>query len=682
MKYVKTALARIAMLCACLAWADDAMRPLGDLRRTDYVVTSLAGVTNDIAGLKTGLGGVSNEVSDLRVLVSALGGVTNDISSLMGFSSLSNEVAGLKTGLGGVSNEVEAVKGRLLSSESGLGAVSNSLSSLEAGVADLADYATNSWEATLSWLRYLDDYATNNYMAARLANYRALRLELWRQADTNSIAQMRERMDNVAHATTYGDWEVSAYTTDTTGWTLEFTPNSDDPVCGTWSLVSGTNVLGRTWATMSADAVSIAPTDWTACSVDPLPTAARPIIASDGTPFATYDVVLSAFWDRAPALPAGKTYMKRGKLQDAAVAIGPHARAALSKEAAATTSQSVLRSVSVAIGGYADAQATNGALSQAIAIGYCSKAKGQNAIAIGSGAQHFDESDMDSDAAIASGDESIAAGYGAKALGRNSVQIGHGVNSVDDSLQFFGVTVVKDGKLAVQADVRTNDVQNIIREALAPQTLTAPMQGEVVQAKSYTTTTLAPTSGVPDEVVISHTAARNYEIYIPNTPVTRRGLPMRFTIDPDYTNGVVRLGAWWSRCATRLPLVMRVRTPVDGTVLLDVETYDDGTDWAPVMTNAVWATDSTGALSLTAVRGYNLHNVAGVTVTYTNSSDEVVTATYTNCVPTYAVVSMAGDIAVPGLKDGTSPTVTVTPVGGMGYRTLNSVLDEKNAGWR
>ncbi len=706
MRYVKAALMCVALCCmgrAETAGTDGAMRRLGDLRRSDYVVTSLDGVTNGIAGLrgglgsvsnevvglksglgsvsnevvglKSGLGSVSSEVDDLRILVSTLGGVTNDISSLLGFSTISNEVVGLKSGLGSVSNEVVGL-------ESGLGSVSNA-------VAGLARYSTNSWNAADACYSYLEDYATNNYMAARLANYRALRLELWRQADTNAVAGLRKKSDNEAHAATYSAWDVCAYTTDASDWVLEFTPGADDAGVGTWSLMSGTNVLGHTRAAMPSTAVAIGTNDWVACSVDPPPTASRRAIASAGMPFTTYDAALSLFWDKGPALTAaqvtnGVTYVKKGKVQDTAIAIGRHAKAALPESVVASARPgTAVRSVAVAIGGYADAQVTNGAAGQgqAVAIGYCAKAKGINAVAIGAGAQHFDESDLDSGSAVALGNDAVAVGYGAKALGYKAVQIGSGTNRTDRSLQFMGVPIVRDGRIAVQADVRTNDVQNLIRDALSPQTVADAMTGEVVQVKSHTITTLAPTSGIPCEIVISPTMTRNYEIYIPNTPTTRSGLPLVFAMDPDYTNGVARLGPWWARRATRLPLLAKVRTPLPGTVLLDVETYDDGTDWTPAVTNVEWASTSSGRL-LSRAWGLNLHVVAGLVVTYTNSADEVVTVATTNIVPTYGVVNLLENIEVTDLKDGAAPAVTVTPAGGAGYRTLNSVLDEKNAGWR
>lgn len=167
----------------------------------------------------------------------------------------------------------------------------------------------------------------------------------------------------------------------------------------------------------------------------------------------------------------GITYVKNGLNQDQAIAIGENAVASVDPAyVASAPSNAILRSVSVAIGGNADARQDGKAISQSIAIGWNSQAKGINSIAIGSGAQHTNETAVTGDATVASNNETIAMGYGAKATANQSVQIGNGINSTPKSLKFYDTTIVENGKVVGEGaviDVRTNGVSIVGKDKVA-----------------------------------------------------------------------------------------------------------------------------------------------------------------------------------------------------------------------
>ena len=955
MRYGTVALACIAMLCASETLAEESMRRLGDLRRSDYVVTSLDGVTNDVAELKASVGAVSSDVADLRVLVSTLGGVTNDISALTGYSALSNDVATLKDGYPGVTNDVAELKSGIGGLETAVTTIDGTLSTATNAIDQIGQFASNSWNTTDAYLDYLEDYATNNYMAARLANYRAYRLELWRQNDTNELAKidgMRPLSDNIAQSPSFGDWIISAPSNSVTGWALVFTPDSSNETVGTWSIMSGDSLVAMSGPSMARDTSEIGTNDWFTSSVTPAPTASRIVKTTAGQPYVTYDIIgdllrradestnvtfkidgdelvistnsvpvwrsgatsasvslaqaveivtnasassvramtsnvqtneiagamtlsvgdksvtfysnatvdekveaagkvksvngkegvveldadsvgaipaeqeyrwegtiadpehltvyiksavldtsdkdyglttnswqyalYSGLWRNATDgdelfLPSGGTgryihlcrynlhpvgvvyhstvqyrpytcseavctrftgasvcsnyvdavgevvahsrgfdasvekylFQTRaltadqeakglsytsysdGQLEDGAIAIGRHAKAAVDDTYLAKLSGSVTpRSVSIAIGDYADASRA-GERTQALAIGWFAQAKASQAIAIGMGAQHTNETALTGDATYAAGNSSVAIGYDAKALADNAWQLGEGSNAVKKSLKFYDTYLVSNGvpcfasaSAGIDEDAVNRLAEAKLKELLAPVTITDA--NEIMSVcKSHTITTISPTNGVADVYDLVASASRNYEIYVPNTANTRQGLPCIVKFHPLDGTTSVEVGPWWGRKITRLPALFKLREPVANTVILDVETYDDGTDWTPQVTNAVWST-ANGVMTLEKVQGINLHNVLDVIVTYTNASDAVASNSTTNFTPRYAELDLgkafddtAFTVSESAIKDGAMPEVTVTTVEGTnGYRTLNSLLDEKNKGWR
>lgn len=358
----------------------------------------------------------------------------------------------------------------------------------------------------------------------------------------------------------------------------------------------------------------------------------------------------------------GITYEKGGHVQDAAIAIGREAEAAiLTSVVENAKANSKIRSVSIAIGGYADAvvvQKSGGVQSQAIAIGYCAKAKAGNAIAIGSGAQHTNETDMSSGATVANAEQAVAFGYGAKAVAGNAWQFGFGTNDVSNSLKFGDVWIVKDNKLAVpeqeQPEIDEAKVQDIVYNTHAPVVYGSDECEMVVTAKSYAVTTISP--GVYcDQVEAFASDTRNMEIYFPNTLFLRAALPI--IIDKVPSDGLTFLGT--TNKITRLPAVVKFKEPIDKQVIVEQSTYDDGWNWTPGITSVKW-TEGTNGMWLETVSGTNLQVATGVRVEYSTKNDVVKTCDSTSVNALYDKIWVNGlFVSDEGVSDDTVYKITL-----------------------
>lgn len=138
-----------------------------------------------------------------------------------------------------------------------------------------------------------------------------------------------------------------------------------------------------------------------------------------------------------------------GENQNVAVEIGEGATAAVTTNALeAAPDNKVVRSTGVAVGGHAEVRNDADPLKvQGVAIGWHAQVSAINGVAIGSGAQHTNETDQTSGATVASAPKAIAVGYGAKSAANDAVQIGEGVNSEPGTLKYRDVTIVKNGRV-------------------------------------------------------------------------------------------------------------------------------------------------------------------------------------------------------------------------------------------
>ena len=351
---------------------------------------------------------------------------------------------------------------------------------------------------------------------------------------------------------------------------------------------------------------------------------------------------------------AGVTYVKNGLNQDCAIAIGTNAVASVDPAyVASAPSNAILRSVSVAIGGNADARGDGTGTSQGVAIGWWAQAKAGNAIAIGSGAQHTNETAMSGNATVANAACAVALGYSAKATAPSAVQIGFGTNATPHSLQFEGVPIVRGGRL-VAPGIETADVRRVVGEMLAPRTY-EDVSGDVIEVRSHTLTVVAPTNGPCDEIELAPTLTRNYEVFLSNVAALRESLPMSFDTE---SGDVAKLGAWWGRKLVRLPAKVSVKSPSEDIAILEVEPYDDGWDWTPQVTNATFAATG-GVMRLEKVLGVNLHAVTNVTVSVKGKTATVNYPVGVAPNPLYGKVGPKTDLDVP-VDEGDTITVTVS----------------------
>ena len=277
-----------------------------------------------------------------------------------------------------------------------------------------------------------------------------------------------------------------------------------------------------------------------------------------------------------------------------------------------TAKKVTLRSEAVAIGHNATvSNSSTKATVQGVAIGWNAKAVGSNPVAIGSGALHWYEDEEVGDRTYAKGSEAVAIGYCARSLANQAVQIGNGMNTEAGSLKFRDTFIVKDGKVQ-GGGVDTNEVEDISRRMFEPQTFVG--LDEEITVRSHAITTYSPT-GCVDEVYVTPTGSRNYEVYVPNTAETRDRLP--FAFDTDIDGEVTRLGPWWTNRVTRLPFKMTLKEPLPKTLILEVEEYATDWDWTPAVTRAY---ETNGWVN---VEGTNLHfaaaaRIGGTTLRVTN----------------------------------------------------------------
>ena len=371
-----------------------------------------------------------------------------------------------------------------------------------------------------------------------------------------------------------------------------------------------------------------------------------------------YDLVTGVAGDnvnkRLTLTPAqidkGITFTKNGYDQNSAVEIGNDAIGSIKQSYVDTLNKAVtLRNVSVAIGARAVAIANNGATNtgQSVAIGYCANAEGGQSVAIGSGAKHLDdETDITGHNAYASGSTSIAIGYSSKATGAaavslgsgksggastiasgdqsialghtaqatasGAVQIGAGTNSEENTLKFQNVTIVKDGKIAGFDESALDPVEHDISGSSTEETS--------IQVKPHVINSITSTNdlGPGSELGLEPTGSRNYEIFVPNDPEIRAGLPIVF--EDELPSGLKCLYKC-DKFQIKLPLTMTVRQPTKKYVLVNTETIEDDYDWTPVVTNCnyVFSTSQSKFVAPTGkkpIEGYNLHCATNIVLSW------------------------------------------------------------------
>ena len=305
-----------------------------------------------------------------------------------------------------------------------------------------------------------------------------------------------------------------------------------------------------------------------------------------------------------------------GEEDNGAVAIGRNAKAAVTAAALnAAPSNTVGRSVSVAIGAEADATVSASATkNQAVAIGWHAQAKASNAVAIGGGAQHTFEDAMSGAAAYANASEAVAVGYSAKATANGAVQFGLGTNTTAKSFQFREWQVVNGRgqipaeRLADAADEIAGGMLSQLERLVSPGNMAVMYGGDDDQhieprLDGVCEVLMQPdTNGVwmagAEAYVVPPLGSRNYDLVITNIPQAFRWdrsgeeptlvpLPedQNFLFDfselPQEITPTLRCAAsigyvrGRSMVITNAPLVVRMRQPATNRVVVVVKPWDE-----------------------------------------------------------------------------------------------------------
>ena len=414
-----------------------------------------------------------------------------------------------------------------------------------------------------------------------------------------------------------------------------------------------------------------------------------------------FDLVHEAAGDAAlklgPALTTaqknkGITYVSNGYEENGAVEIGVDAEGAISSNVVASlnTANTKIRNVGIAIGTRAKAEGSSNIKNQSIAIGYCAHATNSNAIAIGGGALHYDESENEDTGnhAWANGSEAIAIGYATEAKGtaatalggggsgtaatktkasgnyalaaghkaqalaesavaigesskssaKGAIQLGRGTNAEANTLKFQDTVVVRNGKVMGFDETQLDPQECDVSSAGSSSDVSIVAKPHVINTLS-TTVDLGPGS----EIGVDPAGSRNYEIFIPNEEAFRKGMPIGLMTE---IPGVTQLFRGEGQWLYKLPIQVTVRQPNSKYVILTSETFDDGHDWTPVVSVCNLKYDSTSEKFVIEdgksylLEGYNLQGAQTVELTYPTSSTATTNVTL--------AVKEAGDSHIQG----------------------------------
>jgi len=125
---------------------------------------------------------------------------------------------------------------------------------------------------------------------------------------------------------------------------------------------------------------------------------------------------------------------------------------------------------------------------------------------------------------------------------------------------------------------------------------------------------------------------RNFEVYLPNEPEMRSGLPCGFELS-DLPGGIRYVYVNDVHMVPTLPAKISIRQPYSRLAIGEIVTFDDGWDWNPVITNcnAVWNGTSLAAPQNERLfEGYNLQSGVSLKVAYPISGGTIVTNDVSN----------------------------------------------------
>lgn len=169
-----------------------------------------------------------------------------------------------------------------------------------------------------------------------------------------------------------------------------------------------------------------------------------------------------------------------------------------------------------------------------------------------------------------------------------------------------------------------------------------------IEVPTGSTVTILPTtnlnSGSELAIELKDGGLRNYEVYLPNEPEIRAGLPCGFDLS-ELPEGIRHVYMNGIHMVPTLPAKITVRQPYSRLVIGEIVAYDDGWDWNPVITNcnAVWDGSKLTASGSKLFEGYNLQSGTSLKVVYPLANGSIVTN----------AITKATDISSDGWLSGT-----------------------------
>ena len=179
------AAALLAMCALQVSGADKVIKArLGALRRDDMVVVDVGDVEGDVVT------SVNGQTGTVHLVAADVGAATmQDVSAFVA-TNVAESVSSLAEAVEGHSSSISNLESRVSANERDIGGLQRFKADAEAFDDYLHRTMTSIWLTVSTYVPWLENYATNNYTAARIANVRAWNLEAWRSTNAISRADM------------------------------------------------------------------------------------------------------------------------------------------------------------------------------------------------------------------------------------------------------------------------------------------------------------------------------------------------------------------------------------------------------------------------------------------------------------------------------------------------------------
>lgn len=118
----------------------------------------------------------------------------------------------------------------------------------------------------------------------------------------------------------------------------------------------------------------------------------------------------------------------------------------------------------------------------------------------------------------------------------------------------------------------TNELKKAMNNELDPSTYAGSSSN--ITVKSHSITTYSPTGDeIPEVLNVFASGTRNFEMFFPDTTTLRDNLPINITVEDG--KGFTTLGAPWDGKITKLPALLKIREPIEKTLIATVQYFDE-----------------------------------------------------------------------------------------------------------